>query len=144
MRLCEVRGKRLWTELEWERACKGPGSSTYDDGDTYHAATCAMGVSPEQAAHRPSGDLPSCQSAFGVRDMHGGPWEWTDGPWGRGSLRELGVLRGGNAVAGEIRRALRHGLARPPTTKSPTMGFRCCAGPKNDAKVDLASQQYEK
>jgi hypothetical protein len=78
------------------------------------------------------------QSGFGVREMHGGPWEWTDGPWGRGSLRELGVLRGGNAVAGEIAGRCANALARPPITKSPTMGFRCCAGPKNDAKVELA------
>jgi formylglycine-generating enzyme len=136
-RMCEARSKRLCTELEWERACKGPASSTYDDGEVYRAATCAMGVASEQAARRPSGELLTCQSAFGVRDMHGGAWEWTDGPWGRGSLRELGVLRGGNAVAGEIAGRCANALARPPTTKSPTMGFRCCAGPKNDAKVEL-------
>ena len=97
-----------------------------------------MGMPTEQAARRPSGELLACKSGFGVREMHGGAWEWTDGPWGRGSLRDLGVLRGGNAVAGELAGRCANGLARPPTTKSPTMGFRCCAGPKNDAKVELA------
>jgi sulfatase modifying factor 1 len=136
-RMCEVKGKRLCSELEWERACKGPLGTTYEDGDAYHSATCSMGVPAEQAARRPSGEQLACKSGFGVRDMHGGPWEWTEGPWGRGSLRELGVLRGGNAVAGEIAGRCANALARPPATKSPTMGFRCCAGPKNEAKVDL-------
>jgi sulfatase modifying factor 1 len=136
-RICELKGKRLCSELEWERACKGPQGTMYEDGDAYHAATCTMGVPAEQAARRPSGEQLACSSGFGVRDMHGGPWEWTEGPWGRGSLRELGVLRGGNAVAGEIAGRCANALARPPTTKSPTMGFRCCAGPKNEAKVDL-------
>jgi sulfatase modifying factor 1 len=134
---CEAKGKRLCTELEWERACKGPDSATYEDGDVYHAATCGVGVTAEQAAKRPSGEQLSCKSAFGVRDMHGGPWEWTDGPWGRGTLRDLGVLRGGSSVAGEIAARCANALARAPTTKSPTMGFRCCAGPKNEARVDL-------
>jgi sulfatase modifying factor 1 len=136
-KMCEAKGKRLCTELEWEHACKGPEGFTYEDGDAYHAATCGMGVAAEQGAKRPSGELLACKSGFGVRDMHGGAWEWTDGPWGRGSLRELGVLRGGNAVAGELAGRCANGLARPPTMKSPSMGFRCCAGPKNDAKVDL-------
>jgi len=96
-----------------------------------------MGVPPEQAARRPCGELLSCKSGFGVRDMHGGAWEWTEGSWGRGSTRELGVLRGGNAVAGEIAGRCANGLARPANTKSPTMGLRCCAGPKNEAKVDV-------
>jgi formylglycine-generating enzyme len=139
-RTCEAKGKRLCSELEWERACKGPADKTYEDGDVYHAATCAMGIPTEQAARRPSGEQLACKSGFGVRDMHGGAWEWTDGPWGRGSLRDLGVLRGGNAVAGEIAGRCANAIARPPKTKSPTMGFRCCAGPKNDAKVDLTPQ----
>jgi hypothetical protein len=138
--MCEVKGKRLCSELEWERACKGPQGTTYEDGDAYRAATCSMGIPAEQAARRPSGEQLTCKSGFGVRDMHGGPWEWIDGPWGRGSLRELGVLRGGNAVAGEIAGRCANALARPPATKSPIMGFRCCAGPKNEAKVDLALQ----
>jgi hypothetical protein len=138
--MCEAKGKRLCSELEWEHACKGPADAMYEDGDVYRAPTCGMGIPTEQAARRPSGEQLSCKSGFGVGDMHGGAWEWTDGAWGRGSLRELGVLRGGNAVAGEIAGRCANALARPPKVKSPTMGFRCCAGLKNDAKVDLTPQ----
>jgi sulfatase modifying factor 1 len=135
--LCEAKSKRLCTELEWEHACKGPANTTYEYGDSYRAAACDTGVPAEQAAKRPSGERQACRSAFGVLEMHGGPWEWTDATWGRGSARELGVLRGGNEVYGELVGRCANGLARNPTSKSPSMGFRCCAGPRNEAKVDL-------
>jgi hypothetical protein len=137
--LCDQKGKRLCTELEWERACKGDANTTYEYGDEYRASSCGTGVAAEEAAKRPTGDRPACKSGFGVLDMHGGAWEWTSSKWGRGSTKDdLGVLRGGNAVAGEIAGRCANALARPVKQRSPTMGFRCCAGPKNDAEVDLA------
>lgn len=137
--LCDQKGKRLCTELEWERACKGDANTVYEYGDDYKASTCGTGVTAEEAAKRPTGDKPACKSGFGVQGMHGGAWEWTSSKWGRGSNKdELGVLRGGNAVAGEIAGRCANALARPTKQKSPTMSFRCCAGPKNDPEVDLA------
>jgi hypothetical protein len=135
--LCVAKGKRLCTELEWERACKGPANTTYEDGDDFHAATCGLGKSADLAAKEPTGDLAACVSGFGVRELHGGPWEWTDDAWGRGGRRDLGVLKGGNATAGELAGRCANSLARAPSTKSPSMGFRCCAGERNEAKVDL-------
>jgi len=136
--LCAARSKRLCTELEWERACKGPANTTYEDGDTFHPAACGLGAAADLAAKRPTGELGSCTSGFGVRDMHGGAWEWTSSPWGRGGRQDLGVLKGGNSVAGEIAGRCANSLARTPATKSPSMGFRCCAGTANEAAVDLA------
>jgi formylglycine-generating enzyme required for sulfatase activity len=137
-RLCTAKGKRLCTELEWERACKGPDNHRYEYGDAYKAQQCNTGVPAEQSAKRPSGDRLACASGFGVRDMHGSVWQWTDSAWGRGVGKDFGVLRGGNAVAGEIAGRCANALGRPPSTQSPTMGFRCCAGPRNEAIVDLA------
>jgi sulfatase modifying factor 1 len=134
---CAAQGKRLCTELEWERACKGPENATYEYGEVYRQSACGTGVPPEDAARRPTGGHVQCKSGFGVLEMHGGVWEWTDSAWGRGQSGDLGVLRGGNAVAGELVGRCANGLARPPKTKSPTMGFRCCAGPRNDATVEL-------
>jgi sulfatase modifying factor 1 len=136
--MCTTKGKRLCTELEWERACKGPTNQTYEDGSEYHATACGLGTPADRAAKRPTGELGTCVSGFGVREMHGGAWEWTQGAWGRGGRKDLGVLKGGNAVAGEIAGRCANSLARAPSTKSPSMGFRCCAGSVNDAKVDLA------
>jgi hypothetical protein len=136
-RLCATKGKRLCSELEWERACKGPDNVRYEYGITYDSRVCAAGQPADSAARHPSGDRAACHSAFGVREMHGGASEWTDSSWGRGSNRNAGVLRGGNDPAGEI--ASRCAFARPvaPESRSPSTGFRCCAGPRNDAEVKL-------
>lgn len=135
--LCEARGKRLCAELEWERACKGPRGTTYEYGDAYRSSICGTGVASEEASRRPTGERAACTSASGVREMHGGVWEWTSSDWGRGPRAKLAALRGGNAVAGELVGRCANAIARPPAAKGPTVGFRCCAGPLNDARVEL-------
>jgi Sulfatase-modifying factor enzyme 1 len=132
--LCDEHEKRLCSELEWERACKGPENSTYEYGDAHKADRCGTG---SISTMRPNGFLVACRSAFGVRDMHGGVWEWTSSPWGRGSERPLVTLRGGNATQGELVGRCANAMGRPPDTKSGNIGFRCCAGEKNDAEVVL-------
>jgi hypothetical protein len=140
--LCATKSKRLCSELEWERACKGPDSSVYEYGDVYRKEVCGTGISLEQASHRPTGEHAQCKSGFGVAEMHGGAWEWTSSVWGRGSSRDgaQGVLRGGNSVAGELVGRCANAIARTPTKKAPTMGLRCCAGPKSSAEVKLDLQ----
>jgi len=140
-RLCESKGKRLCTELEWERACKGPDDSRYEYGPTYDPKACGGGQSVEVAARHPSGDKPACRSGFGAREMHGGAWEWTDSTWNRSSGGRkdpaLGTLRGGDDVQGELVTRCAFAKSMPKTSRSPTAGFRCCDGPRNDAQVDL-------
>jgi hypothetical protein len=48
--LCEKRGQRLCTELEWERACKGPDNHIYEYGYHYRADICGT-----ESAHAPVG-----------------------------------------------------------------------------------------
>jgi formylglycine-generating enzyme len=132
--LCAEQGKRLCSELEWERACKGPKNWTYEYGERYRAERCATGAAP---ALRPSGLRVGCVSEFGVSDMHGGVWEWTSSNWGRGVAKALGTLRGGNASAGELVSRCANAIGRPADSKSGVVGFRCCAGPRNDAEVVL-------
>lgn len=132
--LCEEKDKRLCSELEWERACKGPSNFTYEYGNSYKPERCGTG-SP--SAMRPTGFLVGCKSEFGVRDMHGGVWEWTDSPWGRGSERPLISLRGGNAPQGELVGRCANAIGRSAETRAANIGFRCCAGPKNESEVVL-------
>jgi hypothetical protein len=132
--LCEKRGQRLCTELEWERACKGPDNHVYEYGDHYRADVCATGGEPRML---PAGLRLPCRSDFGVRDMHGSLFEWTSSPWNRGSRESLVAVRGGNSPDGELTGRCANGVARPPTFKSPTIGFRCCAGPESHAEVTL-------
>ncbi|MBX3229827.1 MAG: SUMF1/EgtB/PvdO family nonheme iron enzyme [Labilithrix sp.] len=139
--LCVQKQKRLCTELEWERACKGPENTTYEYGDAYRREPCGTGVALEQAARRPSGEHAQCKSKFGVLELHGGAWEWTSSGWGRASKDAAqGVLRGGNSTAGELVGRCANAIARDPAKKAPTMGFRCCAGPKSMAEVHLELQ----
>ncbi len=140
--LCLEQGKRLCTELEWERACKGPNNHTYEYGEVYRPERCGTGKPP---ALRPTGLFVGCKSDFGVYDMHGGAWEWTSSPWGRGHAeQELVTLRGGNAAAGELVGRCANAMARTPTVKSGTIGFRCCAGPINEAEVTLQVKRGKK
>ena len=133
-RLCEQREKRLCSELEWERACKGPENKTYGYGDTHRSEVCGTGKALKLI---PSGYRVACRSDFGVHDLHGSAWEWTDSPWGRGSTGGLVSIRGGNGEDGD--RIARCANARPmnPGEKSPDLGFRCCSGPRNQLEVSL-------
>jgi sulfatase modifying factor 1 len=142
--LCQEKGKRLCTELEWERACKGPDNTRYEYGATYDPHACGSAVPEDTASLRPSAQRPSCRSAFGVKDMHGGAAEWTDSPWGRGATRdtagathEMGVTRGGSDVAGELMSRCAYARPTAPGDHAKSIGFRCCAGPRNDAEVTL-------
>jgi sulfatase modifying factor 1 len=132
--LCEQRKQRLCTELEWERACKGPENHLFEYGDHYRSDVCATGSEPRMI---PSGLRVACRSDFGVRDMHGSISEWTASSWARGRPEGLFAVRGGNAPAGELAGRCANGVSRSSTYKSATLGFRCCAGPENEAKVEL-------
>ncbi len=133
--LCTERGKRLCTELEWERACKGPENRVYEYGDQYRSEHCGTGVDP---GLRPTGLRVGCRSDFGVRDLHGGVFEWTASKWNRGSTGELYAVRGGNGTAGEVIGRCANGRAFEAATKSGAIGLRCCAGAPNGAEVTLS------
>jgi hypothetical protein len=139
--LCEERGKRLCSELEWERACKGPDNHTYEYGDRYRADVCSTGTG---TLLRPSGLRVGCRSDFGARDMHGGAWEWTQSTFRRGTSGGLVTVRGGNAPAGELVGRCANAMARPPDVASATIGFRCCAGSAVAPEVELTIRHPRK
>ena len=129
--LCAARGKRLCTELEWERACKGPSNTTFEYGQGYSQTNC-----------KPVADLmpdkrPKCASAFGVKDQHGLVFEWTSSAWGRGTSGDLGTVRGGMGPATVLQARCANGQSRPTSTKAKDVGFRCCSGAQSAAEVRL-------
>lgn len=133
--LCEKDGKRLCTEIELERACKGPQNWVYPGGDAYAADTCDTGKKGDSLT--PNGYHGACVSAFGVHDTHGTAWLWTDSDYGRDS-EGLVTLKGGNSPHGELVARCAHVRGVKPTLHENNIGFRCCAGPRNDHKLKLA------
>jgi hypothetical protein len=122
LRLCADRGARLCTELEWERACKGPDSETFAGAKDWDG--------------RCSSQPASCASGFDVLAL-GAIREWTASdivPTDAEQQRRAAV-RGAPATAPahEHRCAQRRGI--DPETKSNDLAFRCCKGAPNAAVV---------
>lgn len=123
MQHCAERAARLCTELEWERACKGPASDPYATGAAW---------SP-RCTHSPT----NCASGFDVLAM-GALREWTASAIGSvdSPVSGAAAVRGApaDAPAGD------HGCARraavPASQRAPDLGFRCCKGAPNGAAVE--------
>lgn len=120
---CSERGGRLCTELEWERACKGPNSDPYSMGSAFDQ-TCAK-------------SLFECASGFNVLSLGTSLREWTasDAIVNEGGSTKGAIVRGAksNSPAAEHRCARREILSE--TERSADLGFRCCYGPPNAVRV---------
>lgn len=139
--MCQAQDKRLCTELELERACKGPANTVYAYGDTYKAAACGTGVNRALA---PNGFNTACRSAFGVHDLHGSVWSWTASAWKRDPAKPgLVAQRGGNGLAGDLLGRCANGRGMRPDKRREEVGFRCCAGEPNTFEVVLSVTRGE-
>ncbi|HEY4276235.1 MAG TPA: SUMF1/EgtB/PvdO family nonheme iron enzyme [Rhizomicrobium sp.] len=128
-------GKRLPHEWEWQRAAQGRDGRLYPWGDTWKDAAVPVPASgriltpPDAVDAHPEGASP-----FGVMDMVGNVWQWTDEY--RDDHTRAAILRGGSHYqpAGAIwyfphaYRNDQHGkllLMAPSYDRSGTVGFRC-------------------
>ena len=121
--LCQQQGGRLCSELEWERACKGPANDLFGAGNRWDAA-CAK-------------DPSSCASGFGVLGLGAAMREWTDSdlPPGDGSEHRRPVVRGAAAGADAADHRCAHRAAADASSRSADLGFRCCRGAPNAAAI---------
>jgi formylglycine-generating enzyme len=139
---CKNVGKRLCTQAEWVKACKGEGETQFPYGDTYVAGKCNINHAPHPISllhemnglylndprlnRLPSylektGARPTCASRWGndaVYDMAGNLDEWVDDPKGRFS-------------GGFYSRASKKGCdqsisAHPRAYYDYSLGVRCC------------------
>lgn len=143
---CAEAGKRLCTDSEWQRACRGPRPTRYPYGDEHRDGRCNdRGVSPLLSVFGPdapelygfekmndprlnrvpgslarTGAFKRCRSAYGVHDMVGNLHEWTADP--------AGTFRGGYYLD-----TVQHGegcayvtTGHDTTYRDYSIGFRCC------------------
>ncbi|MEE8410148.1 MAG: SUMF1/EgtB/PvdO family nonheme iron enzyme [Myxococcota bacterium] len=124
-RACERAGKRLCTEAEWERACKGPGGKRFPFGNRYDPDYCNLS-SGDGGDRKPghAGVFPRCRSGFGVVDLSGNVAEWTASSWGKGVPDK--VVKGGSADQGAYMGRCAARANEIATGKHDSIGFRCC------------------
>jgi len=126
--LCTAVGKRLCTEAEWERSCKGPANRRFPYGNDYNANRCAtQDGKGQKRSIAAAGGWAGCRSGYGVYDMSGNVREWTASPIATG--KSSYVLKGGAADQPDyaVRCAIR--VPASANTKSYLVGFRCCKKP---------------
>ena len=131
-KLCAERGARLCTELEWEKACKGPDSDPYPSGKTWNPR-CA-----EEPSH--------CASGFDVVGMGAGFAEWTASDLGERAGKRSAVARGAAPKASSEAHRCASRQPTPIDSKTAELGFRCCWGAPNARVVPeaKASETFRK
>lgn len=128
-------GKRLPTEEEWQYGAQGPDGRDFPWGQRMQPDRCNAG---RTASTTPVRSFPDGRSPFGLFDMCGNVWQWTESERSDGRTRFC-ILRGGSFyhARGSVWYAdggpqpcgfaAKFLLTWPGLDRCATIGFRCAA-----------------
>lgn len=130
---CESVGKRLPTEAEWERACRGVQGDAYEYGMTYDATKARTGRALDAG---PVGV--HSLGTGGLVGMTGNVWEWCSDWYDRDTYQKQSngnfespqkggqrVLRGGAWYSNAQAARCTHRPGNVKKMRDPSFGFRC-------------------
>lgn len=111
---CESEGRRLCTQKEWRKACRGEGGRRQPYAGPRKDGRCndALGGVPQNLGR--GGARDNCVTPEGVYDLVGNVGEWVDN----------GAVLGGDATTNAASCTTRR--KAPQSTQDPAIGFRCC------------------
>jgi formylglycine-generating enzyme required for sulfatase activity len=121
---CHAKSERLPNEEEWEFAARGGAEErTYPWGNAEPGAQLCWSGLAKRDGTCPVGTFVA--GAFGLHDMAGNVWEWTQSPFSP-ERKDARVCRGGgwpDPRALDFRGAYRD--AHAPSNRDSDLGFRC-------------------
>ncbi|HEU4413018.1 MAG TPA: bifunctional serine/threonine-protein kinase/formylglycine-generating enzyme family protein [Polyangiaceae bacterium] len=120
----KLRGARLCTDYEWERAARGADGREFPHGDKLAPDDANFDETYKRKEMGPDevGRRPASQSPFGLDDMTGNAFEWT-----RSSFDDQFVARGGSYAHERKVVQLVNRTGVPSTLRDATLGARICA-----------------
>jgi hypothetical protein len=125
---CKAQGKRLCTEAEWEKACKGTKGFMYPYGDQPEQRKCNTATLEENKLIKNQvaqcGTYKECVNDYGIYDMSGNMWEWTADYYDP-NIKTF-VLRGGSHNVVTDKSSCTNRLGAIPFMGRKDTGFRCC------------------